>query len=269
MALTKVHTDIIEGLEERIEGLSGYLPLTGGTITGDLNISTEIVDDWNQPGIYNDPEGVNKNSLVLKGGVTEKVHKWEWTPDGSHDPDNGYYSYERTHEINPTNGSIQVNNWPVGYQPGETWYTIDSDKWKDGQSVTLTINMETVLHEDREVMWPDRFDADHNPNPCEIWWINSPTSTEDMNPWTGDWSSRNYDTKIVPNSNAYNVLIVKLWKAKHDTRLDDRETMYGQRIGGYGIPLREWPDGSTGTSQPEYFPLSTSLKGAKSNVNRW
>ena len=111
-------------------------------------------------------------------------------------------------------------------------------------------------------MWPDRFDADHNPNPCEICWINSPTSTEGMDPWTGDWTSRNYGTKIVPNSNAYNVLIVKLWKS-------GSETMYGQRIGGYGIPLREWPDGSTGTSHPEYFPLSTSLKGAKSNVNRW
>ena len=254
MALSKVHVNIIEGLEERIEGQIGYLPLTGGTITGDLNISTST-------DIYNYPEGMNKNSLVVKGAVTEKVYTWEWTPDGSHDPDNGYYSYERTHEIDPTNGSTQVNNWPVGYQPGVTWYTIDSDKWKDGQSVTLTINMETVLHEDRDVMWPDRSDAVHNPKPCEINWINSPTSTQGMDPWTGDWTSRNYDTKIVPNSNAYNVLIVKLWKT--------HGAMYGQRVGGYGIPLREWPDGSTGTSQPEYFPLSTSLKGAKSNVNRW
>ena len=261
MALTKVHTNIIEGLEDRVEGGSDYLPLKGGTITGDLNISTVIVDDWTKPGIYNNPEGMNKNSLVVKGAVTEKVYTWEWTPDGSHDPDNGYYSYERTHEIDPTNGSIQVSNWPVGYQPGVTWYTIDSGKWKNGQSVSLTINMETVLHEDREVMWPDRSDAAHNPNPCEINWINRPTSTEDMDPWTGDWTSRNYDTKIVPNSNAYNVLIVKLWKTNHK--------MYGQRVGGYGVPLREWPDGSTGTSHPEYFPLSTSLKGAKSNVNRW
>ena len=261
MALTKVHTNIIEGLEEHIGG-SDYLPLRGGTITGDLNISTAMVDNWNRPGgsIYNKPEGMNKNSLVVKGAVTEKVYTWGWIPDGSHDPDNGHYSYERTHEIDPTNGSIQVSNWPIGYQPGVTWYTIDSGKWKNGQSVTLTINMETVLLEDRDVMWPDRIDAVHNPNPCEISWINCPTSTGGMDPWTGDWTSRNYDTKIVPNSNAYNVLIVKLWKTN--------DTMYGQRVGGYGIPLREWPDGSTGTSHPEYFPLSTSLKGAKSNVSR-
>jgi hypothetical protein len=233
MALTKVHTNIIEGLEEQIEGLSGYLPLTGGTITGNLDISTVIVTNWSRPGsLYNNPEGMNKNSLVLKGAVTEKVYTWEWTPD------------QRTHEIDPTKGSTQLNNWPVGYQPGVTWYTIDSGKWKNGQSVTLTINMETVLHEDREVMWPDRSDAVHNPNPCEINWINSPTSTEGMDPWTGDWTSRNYDTKIVPNSNAYNVLIVKLWKTT--------DTMYGQRVGGSGSPL-----------------LSTSLKGAKSNVSRW
>jgi hypothetical protein len=243
MALTKVHANIIEGLEEHIEGLIDYLPLKGGTITGDLNISTVIVSNWSIPGIYNNPEGMNKNSLVVKGAVTEKVYTWEWAPDGSHDPDNGYYSYERTHEIDPTNGSTQVNKWPIGYQPGVTWYTIDSDKWQNGQSVNLTINMETVLHEDREVMWPDRSDAAHNPNPCEINWINSPTSTEGMDPWTGDWTSRNYDTKIVPNSNAYNVLIVKLWKTT--------DTMYGQRVGGYGSPL-----------------LSTSLKGAKSNVSR-
>jgi hypothetical protein len=258
MALTKVHANIIEGLEEHIERLIDYLPLKGGTITGDLNISTAIVDDWSNPNIYNNPEGMNKNSLVVKGGVTEKVYTWEWTPDGSHDPDNGYYSYERTHEIDPTKGSIQVNNWPIGYQPGLTLYTIDSDKWKNGQSVNLTINMETVLLEDRDVVWPDSLPHPH-PNHCEINWINCPTSTEDMDPWTGDWTSR--DTKIVPNSNAYNVLIVKLWKTN--------DTMYGQRVGGYGIPLREWPDGSTGTSHPEYFPLSTSLKGAKSNVSRW
>jgi hypothetical protein len=234
MALTKVHTNIIEGLEEHI-GDSDYLPLRGGTITGDLNISTAIVN-WEASRldptiIYNNPEGMNKNSLVVKGAVTEKVYTWEWTPD------------QRTHEIDPTNGSIQVSNWPVGYQPGVTWYTIDSGKWENGQSVTLTINMETVLHEDREVMWPDRSDAVHNPNPCEINWINSPASTEGGNPWTGDWTSRNYDTKIVPNSNAYDVLIVKLWKTN--------DTMYGQRVGGSGSPL-----------------LSTSLKGAKSNVSR-
>jgi hypothetical protein len=233
MALTKVHTNIIEGLEEQIEGLSGYLPLTGGTITGNLDISTVIVTNWSRPGsLYNNPEGMNKNSLVLKGAVTEKVYTWEWTPD------------QRTHEIDPTKGSTQLNNWPIGYQPGATWYTIDSDKWQNGQSVNLTINMETVLLEDRDVMWPDRIDAVHNPNPCEINWINSPTSTEGMDPWTGDWTSRNYDTKIVPNSNAYNVLIVKLWKTT--------DTMYGQRVGGSGSPL-----------------LSTSLKGAKSNVSRW
>lgn len=231
MALTKVHTNIIEGLEEHTEGLSGYLLLKGGTITGDLNISTAIVDDWSIAGIYNNPEGMNKNSLVVKGAITEKVYTWGWTPD------------QRTHEIDPTNGSIQVSNWPVGYQPGVTWYTIDSGKWKNGQSVTLTINMETVPHEDRDVMWPDRSDAVHNPNPCEINWINSPTSTEGMDPWTGDWTSRNYDTKIVPNSNAYNVLIVKLWKTNG--------FMYGQRVGGSGSPL-----------------LSTSLKGVKSNVRR-
>jgi len=249
MALTKVHVNIIEGLEEEIAGRIDYLPLTGGTITGDLEIYTSIVNTWDNPGIYNDPEGMNKNSLVLKGAVTEKVYAWEWTPD------------QRTHEIDPNKGSTQLNNWPIGHQPGVTWYTIDSDKWKNGQSVNLTINMETVLLEDRDVMWPDRSDAVHNPNPCEISWINSPTSIFGKDPWTGDWTSRNYDTKIVPNSNAYNVLIVKLWKTT--------DTMYGQRVGGYGIPLREWPDGSTGTSYSEYFPLSTSLKGANSNVNRW
>jgi hypothetical protein len=249
MALTKVHVNIIEGLEEEIKGLGKYLPLTGGTITGDLDIYTSIVSKWDRPGIYNDPEGMNKNSLVVKGAVTEKVYTWEWTPD------------QRTHEIDPTKGSTQLNNWPIGYQPGATWYTIDSDKWQNGQSVNLTINMETVLLEDRDVMWPDRSDAAHNPNPCDIYWVNSPTSIVGMDPWTGDWTSRNYDTKIVPNSNAYNVLIVKLWKTY--------DIMYGQRVGGYGSPLREWPNGSKGTSHPGYFPLSTSLKGAKSNVSRW
>ena len=55
MAITKVHADMIEGIEEALEPhLEGYVHKTGGTLTGDLHL---------------------QSGLIINGATKEKVHE--------------------------------------------------------------------------------------------------------------------------------------------------------------------------------------------------
>ena len=55
MAITKVHADMVEGIEEALEPhLEGYVHKTGGTLTGDLHL---------------------QSGLIINGATKEKVHE--------------------------------------------------------------------------------------------------------------------------------------------------------------------------------------------------
>ena len=80
MAITKVHADMIEGIEEALEPhLEGYVHKTGGTLTGDLHL---------------------QSGLIINGATKEKVHEVtvENVPPEPIVSDD-YWSYEKVKKL--------------------------------------------------------------------------------------------------------------------------------------------------------------------------
>lgn len=109
MTLTKLHTDMVEGLDDISAG--GYLPLEGSTINQDITTST-LTGDL-----------TIKGDLKVNGSISEKVY--DLTPiDENATP--------LQYELNPNNGTIQFHTFIK-----DSVYTA---KFEEGQSIILMIH---------------------------------------------------------------------------------------------------------------------------------
>jgi hypothetical protein len=111
MTLTKLHTDMIEGLDDLMPSEGSYLPLEGSTINQDITTST-LTGDL-----------TIKGDLKVNGAVEEKVY--DLTPiDATATP--------LQYELNPNNGTIQFHTFI-----GDSVYTAN---FEEGQSIILMIH---------------------------------------------------------------------------------------------------------------------------------
>ena len=111
MTITKLHTDMVEGLDDLMPSGEGYLLLEGSTINNDITTST-LTGDL-----------TIKGDLKINGSISEKVY--DLTPlDENATP--------LQYELNPNNGTIQFHTFI-----GDSVYT---DKFKEGQSIILMIH---------------------------------------------------------------------------------------------------------------------------------
>jgi hypothetical protein len=110
MTITKLHTDMVEGLDD-LTPSGGYLPLEGSTINQDITTST-LTGDL-----------TIKGDLKVNGAISEKVY--DLTPiDENVTP--------LQYELNPNNGTIQFHTFI-----GSSSYTA---KFEEGQSIILMIH---------------------------------------------------------------------------------------------------------------------------------
>ena len=110
MTITKLHTDMVEGLDD-IVSAGGYLLLKGSTINQDITTST-LTGDL-----------TIKGNLMVNGAISEKVY--DLTPiDATATP--------LQYELNPNNGTIQFHTFIGGSS-----YTA---KFEEGQSIILMIH---------------------------------------------------------------------------------------------------------------------------------
>jgi hypothetical protein len=111
MALTKLHTDMVEGLDDLMSSGGGYLLLEGSTKNQDITTST-LTGDL-----------TIKGDLKVNGAISEKVY--DLTPiDENATP--------LQYELNPNNGTIQFHTFI-----GDSIYT---DNFEEGQSILLMIH---------------------------------------------------------------------------------------------------------------------------------
>ena len=111
MTITKLHTDMVEGLDDLMPSADDLLPLEGSTINQDITTST-LTGDL-----------TIKGDLKVNGAISEKVY--DLTPiDENATP--------LQYELNPNNGTIQFHTFI-----GDSVYTAN---FKEGQSIILMIH---------------------------------------------------------------------------------------------------------------------------------
>jgi hypothetical protein len=111
MTITKLHTDMVEGLDDVVLSADGYLLLEGSTINQDITTST-LTGDL-----------TIKGDLKVNGSISEKVY--DLTPiDENATP--------LQYELNPNNGTIQFHTFI-----GDSVYTAN---FEEGQSILLMIH---------------------------------------------------------------------------------------------------------------------------------
>ena len=111
MALTKLHTDLIVGLDDLMPSADDYLLLEGSTINNDITTST-LTGDL-----------TIKGDLEVNGAISEKVY--DLTPIDAN-------ATTLQYELNPNNGTIQFHTFI-----GDSIYTAN---FKEGQSIILMIH---------------------------------------------------------------------------------------------------------------------------------
>jgi hypothetical protein len=111
MTITKLHTDMVEGLDDLTPSGDGYLLLKGSTKNQDITTST-LTGDL-----------TIKGDLKVNGSISEKVY--DLTPiDATATP--------LQYELNPNNGTIQFHTFI-----GDSAYTAN---FEEGQSIILMIH---------------------------------------------------------------------------------------------------------------------------------
>ena len=111
MALTKLHTDLIVGLDDLMPSADDYLLLEGSTKNNDITTST-LTGDL-----------TIKGDLEVNGAISEKVY--DLTPIDAN-------ATTLQYELNPNNGTIQFHTFI-----GDSVYTAN---FKEGQSIILMIH---------------------------------------------------------------------------------------------------------------------------------
>jgi hypothetical protein len=200
MTLTKWNAELIEGLDESVDGeMEGdYLPLEGGTLTGELTVDA---------------------NLILEGAITEGTLDYDSSNQDPlpltlpQDPEDSEVTEWDHHEcvISPSQGSMQritlglinsaITTDPNQGQPDLHQISMDPEYYfKDGQSMSLRIEIA-----DLDLPKSERYQYLHQWND-DIWWVN----TEDG---------------LAPDLNETGAITVNLWKAKG--------VLYGQLAGDY------------------------------------
>ena len=111
MTITKLHTDMVEGLDDLMPSADDLLPLEGSTINQDITTST-LTGDL-----------TIKGDLEVNGAISEKVY--DLTPIDAN-------ATTLQYELNPNNGTIQFHTFI-----GDSVYTAN---FKEGQSIILMIH---------------------------------------------------------------------------------------------------------------------------------
>lgn len=124
MTITKLHTDMVEGLDDLMPSADDLLPLEGSTINQDITTST-LTGDL-----------TIKGDLKVNGAISEKVY--DLTPiDENATP--------LQYELNPNNGTIQFHTFI-----GDSVYTAN---FKEGQSIILMIHA-SEQNANHPLSWP-------------------------------------------------------------------------------------------------------------------
>ena len=199
MTLTKWNTDLIdiEGLDELVEGeMEDYLPLEGGTLTGELTVDA---------------------NLILEGTITEGTRNIPYDEDKRKEDfvvlpppgDMESRKYEQfIYVISPSQGTMQhltvgLNSF-FQFTPDpaktESYNQEDPDYFfQDGQSMTLRVEVDDLDKHKPDILYSHRWDEN-------IWWVN----TKDG---------------LAPDVNETGAVTVNLWKAKG--------VLYGQLAGDF------------------------------------
>ena len=216
MTLTKWNAELIEGLDESVDGEMGkdYLPLEGGTLTGELTVDANLTLEG----------GIIEGDRLLKKYSTSSIiiPRVKTSKDGKETvcifPENRYI-------LTPSQGTMQhfigskasVNFIleTVGIPESQS----DQDYlFEDGQSMTIRIevhDLATPLGARIPFLytWPE-----------EIWWVN----TKDG---------------LAPDVNKTGAITVTLWKAKG--------IVYGQLAGDF-VEEPEYPEDAFDMSKIRY-----------------
>jgi hypothetical protein len=201
MALTKWDADLIDGLDEIVaDDMRDYLPLEGGTLTGELTVDA---------------------NLILEGTITEGTYPVKVYYDNSlftypnpPDPNDSVFTEWRQNEyiLSPSQGTMQHLTVPSTTDAGcslfitapdqHEWTQEDQDYFfEDGQSMTIRIEFDDLdaQHKSDRKQFLHRWHDD-------IWWVN----TEDG---------------LAPDLNETGAMTINLWKAKG--------IVYGQLAGDF------------------------------------
>jgi hypothetical protein len=204
MTLTKWNAELIDGLDEAVDGdMEGdYLPLEGGTLTGELTVDA---------------------NLILEGTITEgdcvvdKFANSQFTLPLGPDDSQSHVWRQFEYILSPSQGTMQhltaIYDDYTGI--GNSLFVITDDQtdsidkgsdpdyfFQDGQSMTIRIEIEAEyldIHKSQRGQYAHRWNDD-------IWWVN----TEDG---------------LAPDLNETGVMTINLWKAKG--------IVYGQLAGNY------------------------------------
>jgi hypothetical protein len=194
MALTKWDADLIDGLDEAVDGdMEDYLPLEGGTLTGELTVDANLILE---------------GSITKGQSVLEEFANSEFTLQGPDDSEATTWP-QIEYILSPSRGKMQhltvktsydgsglssdVKNSLFVIAPDQSENISEEDQdyfFEDGQSMTIRIEFDDLDAQHKA----DRHQFLHRWHD-DIWWVN----TKDG---------------LAPDLNETGAMTINLWKAK-------------------------------------------------------
>jgi hypothetical protein len=233
MTLTKWDADLIDGLDDAVDGDMGdYLPLEGGTLTGELTVDANLILEGTITEGQSVLESSTNSTFETKGPNDSRTTSWQQF-EYILSPSQGTMQ----HLTVKTKDEVREKNSLFVIDPDQSEKISEEDQdyfFEDGQSMTIRIEIEAM---DLERHKSDRYQFLHRWNE-DIWWVN----TKDG---------------LAPDLNETGVMTINLWKAKG--------IVYGQLAGDFVKQPEEYHPNAF-----DFRQLNRPYKGGyKGEAARW